>query len=404
MLMALMMQSDSGDFLAGNAKFLRRINTGTILRIIRERQPISRVQIARLTGLTKSTVSSIIAELLDDDLIFETPSEERPIGRNPLNLSLRLGKHFVGAIDVDYPISSVGVVDIDGRVKAMSTKPMTRGRPEESIAMCVEELRALCGTLKVQHLEGVGLSLPGIVDQKKQILEFASSLQWKDFDLGDELRKLAPDFDKMSFGNSANLSALAELWFGTQEVDLTNFVFLSVHPGIGSGIIIEKRLLEGEYQASGEFGHTVIYDGGETCLCGSKGCLEAYASNWATVRRYASKKHRNAEDYAMQEIIDFAKKGDDTAIEVLKQTGYYLGVGISNIIKAIDPHAIIVGGEITQSWDLVYPEIMTVVGQRAYFGRAKHVEILPTSLTDPRLLGAATLAIERMFSDYNISD
>ena len=404
MLKPLTTRSSSGNFLAGNAKLLRQINTGTVLRIIRESQPISRVQIARLTGLTKSTVSSIIAELLDDDLIFETPSNERPIGRNPLNLSLRLGKHFVGAIDVDYPVASVAVVDIDGKVKAISTKPMTRGKPDESIAACVEDLKALCVSMKLERLERVGVSVPGIVDSKNEFLEFASSLQWKDFSFKDALSRLAPGFEKVSAGNSANLSALAEMWFGTQEVDLTNFVFLSVHPGIGSGIIIEKRLLEGEYQASGEFGHTVICDGGEACLCGSRGCLEAYASNWATVRRYALKKQANADDYEIQDIIDLAKKGDGTAMEVLKQTGYYLGVGISNIIKAIDPHVIIIAGEITESWDLVYPEIMTVVGQRAYFGRVKHVEILPTSLREPRLLGAAALAIERMFSDYSISD
>ncbi len=397
--------ANSRKFVAGNSKFLREINTSTVLRIIREREPISRVQIARLTGLTKSTVSSIIAELLADDLIFESPSDGRSVGRNPLNLSLKLGKHLVGAIDIDSPVSRVGVVDIDGSLKGMVVKQISAGDPENSVSVCIEALRALRVSLKIEQLDGVGFSIPGIIDSRNEIVEFSPSLEWKDFYLGDAIRQNAPEFKKVSFGNGANLSALAELWFGTHKTDMANFVFLSVHHGIGSGIVMEKRLMEGEYQSSGEFGHMVILDNGETCSCGSRGCLEAYASDKATIRRFASMTHTVAEDHSLQDIVELGINGDSIAAEVLKQTGYYLGVGISNIIKAIDPHVIVVGGQIVQAWDIVYPEIMSVVRQRAYFGRLKDVEILPTSLAvPPRLLGAATLAIEKIFSDYSISD
>jgi predicted NBD/HSP70 family sugar kinase len=393
---------------AGNAKLLREINTETTLRVIREKQPISRSQIAKLTRLNKGTVSNITAELLEDDLIFESSTTEGAIGRSPVNLSLKLGKHFVGAVDLDSPVTRVGVVDIDGSVKAMSSIQTEPGLPDESVAACVQELRSVCARLNVEHLEGLGVSVSGLVNSGAQVVNFASNLRWENFNLGEAIRKLLPEIGNVSFGNGANVSALAELWFGTHEVDLTNFIFLSVHPGIGSGIIIENRLVEGEYQASGEIGHMVIYPGGEPCLCGSNGCLEAYASDRATVRRYVVKKYGNVAhpaDVSLESIIDLAKKGDDIAVDVLKQTGHYLGLGISNAIKVIDPHVIIVGGLITRSWDLVHPEIMKVIRQQAYFGRRESVEILPTSLTvPPRLLGAATLAIERMFDDYSLSD
>lgn len=402
------MQSRNSDFIAGNAKLLREINTETILRVIRERQPISRSQIADLTGLNKGTVSNITARLLQEDLILESPTAERSVGRNPLNLSLSLGKHFVGAIDVDSPVTRIGVVDIDGSVKGMSSIHVDPQPPEKSVATCMDGLMSLCSSLNIRHLEGVGLSVPGIVDSRNQIVEFAPNFGWEMFNIGEVVRGLAPEIKNVSVGNGANVSALAELWFGTHEVDLTNFLFLSVHPGIGSGIIIENRLVEGEHNASGEIGHMVIYPGGEPCLCGNNGCLEAYASDKATVHRFVMEKYGTTEgqiDCELQDIIDLAKDGDDTAVKVIKKTGYYLGLGISNIIKAIDPHVIIIGGRITQSWDLVYPEIRTVVLQQAYFGRRESVEILPTSLTvPPRLLGAATLAIERMFDDYSVSD
>lgn len=402
------MRSKNTGFIAGNAKFLREINTETILRIIRERQPISRIQIARLTGLNKSTISSIVGDLLEKDLILETATSERSVGRSPLNLSLRLGKHFVGAVDVDSPITRVGVVDIDGSVRRMSSIHIDPGLPEESVARCIEELKGLCISLKLQDMEKVGFSIPGIVESRKQIVEFAPNLRWKNFPIGEVVRQLAPEIKDLSMGNGANVSALAELSFGTHEVDLTNFVFLSIHPGIGAGIVIDSRLREGEYKSAGEFGHMVIYDGGEPCQCGNKGCLEAYASDRATVNRYVMKKYGTVNDqvdYELQDIIALAKDGDGTAVEVLKETGYYIGVGISNIIRAIDPHVIIIGGQITRAWDIVYPQIMAVVMQRAYFGITRNVKILPTSLTvPPRLLGAATLAIERMFSDYSTSD
>lgn len=402
------MQSRNRDLLAGNAKLLREMNTETILRVIRERQPISRSQIADLTGLNKGTVSNITAKLLQEDLILEFPTLERSVGRNPLNLSLSLGKHFVGAIDVDVPVTRIGVFDIDGSVKSMSSIHMDPQPPEKSVATCVDGLMSLCASLDIQHMKGVGLSVPGIVDSRSQIVEFAPNFGWENFDIGEAVRRSIPEIKNVSVGNGANVAALAELWFGSHEVDLTNFLFLSVHPGIGSGIIIENRLVEGEHNASGEIGHMVIFPGGESCACGNNGCLEAYASDKATVRRYVIEKYGTTEDHAdceLQDIIDLALGGDDTAAKVIKDTGYYLGLGIANIIKAIDPHVIIIGGQITKSWELIYPEIRTVVLQQAYFGRRENVEILPTSLTlPPRLLGAATLAIERMFDEYSISD
>ncbi len=398
------MEANDKEIVTGNAKFLRELNTQTILRLIRERQPISRVKIAKLTGLSKPTVSSIIAELLQEDLIFEKVGEGQGVGRNPVNLSLKLGKHFVGAIEIDSPVTNIGITDIDGRMISISSILTDVGTPKATIAKCVKELRTVCTSLKIDQLKGLGVSVPGIVSSEGEIVEFAPNLSWRNFGIRKMIQKFIPDVRDITIGNGAKLAALAELWFGTHETDLTNFVFLSITPGIGSGIVIGKRLLEGENQESGEFGHMVINDGGELCSCGNSGCLEAYASDRATASRYSVKAHEANMRYSMEAIISKAREGDTNANDVLRQTGYYLGLGISNIVKTIDPHAIIIGGLITQVWDIVYPEIMEVVRTRAYFGRTKGLEILPTSLkVPPRLLGAAAVAIEKMFLDYGPS-
>jgi len=401
------MNSRNTNLITGNAKVLRGINRGMILNIIREKQPISRINIARLTGLNKSTVSSIISELLKDDLIFEEVNEDQNVGRNPINLSLKLGKYYVGAINIDTSLTRFAIADIDGSVKGTSSIETKSKDPLQFIDMCVEEISNLCDKLGIKHIEGIGISVAGIVDSEKLAVNFAPNLGWEDFKLGELLKEKLPRIKNISVGNDAKSSALAELWFGDHEIDLSNFVFLSIGQGIGSGIVVENKLMNGEFHASGEFGHMIIYEGGELCTCGNNGCWEAYASDRAIVKRYIEKKPGRIDhsiDFIAQDIIDLAKKKDETAIEILKQTGYYLGLGIANIIKAIDPHAIIIGGKITQVWDIIYPEIMTIVMQRAYFGKKKNIKILPTSLTTlPRLMGAATLAIEEIFDGYKIT-
>jgi len=401
------MYSRNPKIITGNAKVLRGINRGIILNLIRERQPLSRVNIARLTGLNKSTVSSIISELLRDDLIFEQVNEDQNIGRNPINLFLKLDKYFVGAINIDSSLTRFAIVDIDGSVKGISSIETYSKYPEKFIEKCVYELLELAKKYGIIHLKGLGVSIAGIVDPEKLIVNFAPNLGWEEFNIGEVLKKLLPQIDNIAIGNDAKSSALAELIFGDHLLDLSNYVFLSIGQGIGSGVVVENRLVEGEFKASGEFGHIIIFEGGEKCSCGNNGCWEAYASDRAIVNRYLAKKPGDKDqvvDILAQDIITLAKNKDDVAVEILKQTGYYLGLGIANIIKAIDPHVIIIGGKITQVWDIIYPEIRTVVKQRAYFGRNKNIKILPTSLkTLPRLMGAATLVIEEIFDGYKIT-
>ncbi|MHB1688046.1 MAG: ROK family protein [Ignavibacteriaceae bacterium] len=402
------MNSDSINIITGNSKVLRGINRTMILNIIREMQPISRSNIAKLTGLNKSTVSSIISELLSEDLIFEQAIKDQNIGRNPINLYLKLNKYYVGAINIDSSITRFAVADIDGSLKGQSSIDTDSKNPEKFVELCINELLKLCDSLNVAHLEGLGISIAGIVDSKNLIVNFAPNLGWEDFNIGEVIRRILPDIKNISVGNDAKSSALAEFWFGNHEMNLSNFVFLSIGAGIGSGIVVENKLMNGEYQASGEFGHMIIFEGGDLCACGNKGCWEAYASDRAIVSQYLAKRPGKLDhnvDFMAQDIIELAKKNDELSIEVLKQTGYYLGLGIANIIKAIDPHAIIIGGKITQVWDIIYPEILTVVTQRAYFGRKKIIKILPTSLKVlPRLLGAATFAIEEIFDGYKITE
>jgi len=402
------MNTKSSNIINGNSQIVRGINRVTVLNTIRERQPISRADLSRFTGLTKSTITIIVSQLLEEGLVYETVNSDRNIGRNPLDLRLRIDKYYIGAINIDFSVTHLAIVDLDGSIKNSKSINTSPKDPEDFIECCIKELTSLSNELNIIKLEGMGISVAGIVDSKNLIVNFAPNLGWEDFNIGVQVRKWLPEMRNLVIGNAAKSSALAELWFGSHEVDLSNFVFLSISEGIGSGIMVNNRLIEGGYEASGEFGHMVIYEGGNPCRCGNYGCWESYASDSATVKRYSAKKNNDISqtvNFLMQDIVTLAKNGDEPAIEVLKQTGYYLGLGISNIIKAIDPITIIVGGKVTQVWNIIYPEIDNVVKQRAYFGKKRSIKILPTSLKSrPHLLGAAALVIREIFGGYIITN
>jgi N-acetylglucosamine repressor len=395
------------NIISGNASVLRNINRSMILNLIRNEQPISRAKLAQLTGLNKSTVSSIVNDLLKEDLVYETENVNQNVGRKPIDLYLKSGKNLIGAFSIDASLTRFAIVDIDGSILSTSSISTELKESKKFIEKCINEILKLMLQLGIDKLKGLGVSVAGIVDADKLVVNYAPNLGWEDLDIGKAIKDLWPDLQILTVGNDAKCSAQAELWFGKHPKELSNFVYLEIGPGIGSGIVVDNKILDGEFHASGEVGHMVIYEGGELCSCGNHGCWERYASDRATVNRYIVRKYGESErtvKISIDEIIELAEKGDGIAKDVLGQTGFYLGLGISNILKAIDPQAFILGGKIVQAWDIIYPEINSIVKKRAFYGEKKNILILPTSLkVRPRLLGAATYAIKKIFDDYKIT-
>lgn len=399
------MKLDADEVIGGNAKLVRNINRSGILNIIRERQPISRIAISKLTGLNKSTVSSIVNELLEQDLIYEEMVQDQNVGRNPILLHLKLGRNFVGAINLDSAKSRVAIVDIDGTVLCYSELETEPENETKFIGRCAREVRRMQKEYRVDELAGIGFSIAGIVDPDNELVINAPNIGWNNFRIGQISRKIFDDVENLQFENDAKSSALAELWFGNGPVnDISDFVFLTVGIGIGTGIVVGKNLLDGYMHAAGEFGHMTMFPNGEYCACGNYGCFEAYASDRATVKRFQRLCKNDGCVEHITEVIDKALGGDILARQALEETGNYLGLGIANIIKAVDPEAVVIGGHIVRAWDIISPEIQTVVKEHILFDIKREVKILPTSLKiRPRLLGAATLALKEIFRDYRIT-
>lgn len=390
-----------------NSKVGRDINRAIILNAIRSRQPISRTDISQLTGLNKSTVSSIVNNLIEENLISENVNRNSEVGRNPLHLSIKKDSHFVGAIYFDSLKTELAIFDIDGSIKLKKDTKTETNNPIDFVSRCIDMLDELRLSSGVEILDGVGITVAGIVDSSQSKVIYAPNLGWEDLDLGKLFREINPKIESITIENDAKATALAELSFGNHKINPSNFVYLSIGPGIGAGIVVDNHILSGSSHAAGEFGHVSIIENGEQCLCGNKGCLEVYASDRATVRRYAAKKGLSIDQVSklfLEDVIISANVGDKDAKETLLNSAHYIGIGIANIVRTFDPETIIIGGTITQVWDLIYPEIMQTVNVRGFFGKQRNTKILPTSLDgNPPLFGAAALSIRKIFLDYKFS-
>ena len=172
-----------------------------------------RTKIAGLTHLNKSTVSSIVTDLINEELVYEQKVSDPNIGRNPVNLSLKLGRYLVGAISIDAALTRFAITDIDGSVLGASFIDSKPGTPEEFLDRCQRELNSLCRQLKVKKLEGLGISVAGIVDSKNMIVNFAPNLGWEDYNIGNTIKELWPDVRILTVGNDAKCSACrAMVW------------------------------------------------------------------------------------------------------------------------------------------------------------------------------------------------
>jgi predicted NBD/HSP70 family sugar kinase len=396
-----------GGFTSVNAKVARSINRSIILYCIRQRQPISRTHIAQITGLNKSTVSNIVDSLLAEELIDQEESQEQSVGRSPINLRLRTGKHLSCAISVDSEHTRVALIDLDGDVAMQSEISSDTKDPRQLLAQCADSLSELRKKTRGADLIGIGVTVAGIVDSLNTRVVFAPNLGWQDLDLGSVIREVMPNAGPVFIENDAKASALAELWFGRPPLQFSNFVFLSIGRGIGTGIVVDRKPLFGASHAAGEFGHMTVHEGGEECMCGNRGCWEAYASDRATVSAYEMARGKPLDTRgvaSIMNVIDAAHAGETVARDVLRHTGRYIGIGIANIIKAADPEAVIIGGRITQAWDLIYDEIMAPILHDRFFENHTPIVIRPSSLpVRPALMGAAALVLRHVFADVQVS-
>jgi predicted NBD/HSP70 family sugar kinase len=376
---------------------MRAINRQIVLNYVRDRGPISRAEIARCTKLQRSTISEIVDSLLEEELIEEVGSGQSTGGRCPTLLALRTTGAAAIGIDIAPTRTTVATSDLAGGLLE-SEEFETDHDFDRTIARAVAAAHRLTER-GGGRIEGIGVSLPGLVDSSKGRLLYVPYFNWRDQDIGARIAEATGL--KVTIDNDANAAALAELWFGRADVsEARDFIMVFIAEGVGAGIIFDRQVYRGEGGAAGEFGHMIIGDRAPVpCSCGSYDCWEAFASGRAAVARYAKLAGASsARAMSFAQLIDRALAGESAAREALGETARFLGIGISNLIVGFSPEVVIVGGAITRAWDLV-SDLFSETVRRSVRRDLPFTRIIPSTIGDrASLMGALSLVLADKFS------
>lgn len=383
----------------------REINRQIALNLVRERQPISRADLARLMGIRPGAVSLLVNELLGSGQVFEgAKGESGKVGRRPLHLHIETRKRCALAVDVSASRTSLMVTDLVGRPLAEVSAFPTPRRPQALVKDVVEHIeRVLRAHPEFGECVGVGVVVPGMVDLDGGRLKHCPTLGWRDVDILEPLQAATelPVFVE----NWCKACVLAQVWAVMGDLPVDGPVaFVNVSDGVGVGIAIDGKLLRGAHNISGEFGHVALNMYGPRCSCGQRGCWEAYVSQRATTARYLGADpswsgSAEPSEPTVLEIVSRARGGEAEALETLRETGHYLGRGFATIIKAIDPSCLYVGGDITVGWDLIASTVREAIREQALIREAGETEIRVVPLEEhPRLRGAAALVSSPAFA------
>lgn len=382
---------------AARLNTIRDINRQIVLNYVREREPISRAEIARETDLQRSTISAIVEALTAEGLVEEVGEGESTGGRRPTLLRLRTKEAIAIGVAITPTCTTVATSDLAGRI-VQQEEFLTDPDPEKTL----RDVIALVREFSVRNkgsIEGVGVSLPGLVDPSTGNAVYVPYFQWRDIPISKVIS--AAVGLPVVIDNDANAVALAELWFGRPEVsDARDFILVLVAEGVGTGIIFDGQVYRGQRGAAGEFGHMVIGTHAPVaCSCGNLDCWEAFSSERAALARY---RNRSAEEpaaiFGFRDLVDQALRGEANAREALIETAHYLGVGISNLVVGFSPEAVVVGGEIVRAWPLVESALTETIEHSIRRGLAS-ATILPSTLGEkPTLRGALSLVLASKFA------
>jgi len=387
------MKSDSGTV---THRTIKNFNRNKILNLLLVKRELTKQNISILTGISFPTVTNNIKELINEGLVEEAGMASSTGGRKPQIIRFLPDARYSFGVDLSLEKARVVLINLDSKIKhdeSFSIKQFTNmDGVIQKIASIVDEVLVNYSIPKERVL-GIGFSLPGTVNEKKMMLELAPNLGVKNisFSKFQEILKFP-----LYIENEANAAAIAEL-----NTDSTkkyhNLVYISITYGIGTGIVIHGHLYRGKNRRAGEFGHMTVVKDGKQCNCGRLGCWELYASDRVLLEDYEKETGQKAE--SLDDFFRILKEDNPEAQAVWHNYLDFLALGIQNIILALDPHCIIIGGEISNFHNIWMEELKEKVFVKNSFYKQKDLELLPSRLgKDSSIIGAALLPVLKLFS------
>lgn len=388
---------------------MREMNRTLILNIIREEGAVSRAAIARRTRLSRSTVSSIVSELLDARLVHEVGQGRSSGGRRPILLNFNYNAGYVVGVDLGATYVIILVANLRGEVVARTEADFAVSLgPEVGLPRIVQMVRQCLDQagVPIGHVRGVGMGVPGPVEYAEgRVVAPPIMPGWHGVPLRDLLSQElgVPVY----VDNDANLGALSEHCRGAGR-GYANLAYIKVGTGIGCGLILGGQLYRGEVGSAGEIGHVTIDENGPPCKCGSYGCLESMAGGPAIALRAqqairagqptALSAVQPLESITARDVALAAQKGDKLAQQLFAEAGKHIGVALASLANLLNPGLIIIGGGVAQAGRLLLDPIHKTLEQRALQPVAQSTRVVQSVIgRDASALGAVDLALQEVF-------
>jgi len=329
-------------------------NRNLVLGTIFSHEQISRAEIARITRLTRTTVSDMVAELMHEGLVSEIGVGRSQGGKSPILLSLIEDSRWLIGLDLAQNEFRGAVVNLRGKIRNVVTIPVKDGEDIDALPVVYQILDQLIGSTS-QPLSGIGVGAPGLINTSEGLVVNAVNLNWRNLPLTSLLteRYRLP----VSILNDCQAAAIGEMTHGRDSQQDANLVLVKVHHGIGAGIIIDREIFQGDGGFAGEIGHVVVvHDGGAMCRCGKRGCLETVASAQALIRqaKQLAMEHpdcglpHDARDVNLESIDKAFRAGDPSVRELVLKTADYIGMAIANMVGILNIQKVILEGDMTR--------------------------------------------------------
>lgn len=384
---------------AADQTTIRRANLGVVLRYIAANGSSSRAQIAAGTGLTRGTVSSLVAELIELDLLRETGETMSPRGIGRPGTALDVASVVVGiGLEANVDYVAVSVDDLTGAVRheRRSYRDNRTSSPRPVLDRLAKAAQVALEDVRSEGLRAAGLSVavPGLVEEASGTVVFAPNLGWEDVPVAAELE--ARLGVSVHVENESNLAALAEHWTGA-AVGIDDFACVFGEVGVGGGIVLGGHLFRGAHGFGGELGHVSVDPGGRPCRCGSRGCLETLVGQEALARAAGITYRAGRRHSPTDELVRRAEQGVPAVVRALDEAGRWLAIALASVFNVLDLQAVVLGGSFGPLAPWLADALRAALEERSLVARSGSFRVLPSAFGDGAAVrGAAALSLRRV--------
>ena len=331
---------------------LKRSNKKIILNLIRQERPISRIEIAKQTGMSPTSITRIVSELSQIGLVRETEQESTGnIGRKAVLLDIVSDSVYTLGIHLDIEQIKICIVNFEGKIVAMSVfqVPIEQFQPEIVVDLVWKNYQILLkeSLLDEQKVIAVGVGTVGLIDTRSGVLEFAPQFQWEKVPLKKLVKRR---FNLPVFvDNDIKTAAFGEAILGRHYNE--DVAFLGIGSGVGSAFVSQQKLMRGNQNGAGEIGHIVIDADGMKCDCGNYGCLQTHIAQWALVEKA---KRYCPEIRDVSELFEAFRKEEEWANFIVNRAAEHIAIAMCILVCMYNPTIIVVGGELIDKYDELY--------------------------------------------------